>query len=1410
MSADGPPETPPPNGPAPGDGRRRPVRGGFGTAILLAAAAAPFLPAPADAGAVAVLAALWWLARPRPGRWLVGLGLSAVAAALAAGSAIERWPRPPLADGVPRLTASYVRLWDDLAAEAAAAAAVFAADPQPAAPRAEGFRRLQERLDDGGARGLTLLLLDPDGDAVAWAGEGLLHEPDPYSLPAAGLDWRHGHTAITLLAVEPLSAARRPWRAVAGRSLATDRLPFATAGTGWPSEVSWHLQPGEAMPASGAVSLRRDGAPTMLVTPPADAGSRWTQAARRTRRLGLIVLGFTLFASPILRAAGRRQEGSAAFLPAFSLLAMAGFAAWSRAAALAPAVAAVLVVAAGLATWSLLQPRRGSVRKGGGEVLGALGVLALTAAAWGFQQRLGAVDLAAGLGGSGTVFALRLTGCLLALAVLRLAARRLGPALGDRPAWIALLLLAAAAAAHDLPLAGAALLALGVVAAVRWLTGVDFAERPAAIGGLLLLAAVAGGVSWEIAYREELRRQVGDEVLPKVAPPTAGELEAIRGELDDHFGKLDLTREPAPAGAVAGTDDLAYALWRRSPLAARDGLSALVVEPSEGRPSSFSFGLALDEDLGLAPSPARWQVPAVPAWRGAMVAGEAALRVAGRPWGRARYWLLPRPGFRLEVSEIGELEAALIRGEPHRRAVDGLPPTVLYGLYSPAGRAIVSPWEEAPPLERAILESGGRGRTRTPDGAAWTWKTREDDGVEVLYLPRLGLLAGLERVGGHALGSVALVALVAALALAFALPRRALRDLFERTFRSYSKRLILVYTVLLLLPLIALNLFLLRDFEARLGREQMSHARGAIGSARLFLLDYLLRLEPGSSIETRLNRPLLEGVASVVEHQVNLYWGSRFYASSQNELYAAGLLPERIPGEIYARLAFDGQEMAFRRRRGGKIDYLEFYAPVPIPGTEPSQRGFFLSVPLLEQEKEVERDLATLRRRAVLVTTALFLLLTAVGSRLAKSFTTPIMELIEGTRRIAAGAPFLTVTPRERELSALADAVDEMARRFASGRKKLLAEKQVVERIVANITSAVVSLDRERRVLLHNHRAAELLGIEKGMLIGEALADDERLRGVAEFLRRAGDEPQQETLQISPPTPQQISPPTPQGPQQLVDVDEGGESREWALVWVPIPGSEDPAALLVVDDVTEVVRGQRLEAWAEMARIIAHEIKNPLTPLRLSTEHMRRVFATDREQFEPVFERCTDNILSQVEELKDIASEFSIYSRIPRAELRPGDLVATLKEVVAAYGDGEGRGVTIDFVCNLEELPARFDKKLLGRAIRNLLENAIRANSGRGTIELGLERREGAAAIRVADSGPGVEPKTLRRIFEPYFSTYESGTGLGLAITRRVVEEHGGRIEARNRPAGGLEVLTTLPLSPGEANERKAEDAGTR
>jgi two-component system nitrogen regulation sensor histidine kinase NtrY len=313
--------------------------------------------------------------------------------------------------------------------------------------------------------------------------------------------------------------------------------------------------------------------------------------------------------------------------------------------------------------------------------------------------------------------------------------------------------------------------------------------------------------------------------------------------------------------------------------------------------------------------------------------------------------------------------------------------------------------------------------------------------------------------------------------------------------------------------------------------------------------------------------------------------------------------------------------------------------------------------------------------------------------------------------------------------------------------------------------------------------AAALLGTGVGESLEESVARWERLRPVAEFLRTAGagGPPGSEMARAT---------------VRLAAADGGGE-REWALVWVPVPGAGEPSALLVVEDATEVLRSQRLLAWAEMARMIAHEIKNPLTPIRLSAEHMMEVYRHDPEHFDRVFERCTNNILTQVDELRSIASEFSAYSSIPRIDPRPADLVSSMADLVEGYQAAPPPGVSVDFEPEVPEIVTRFDAKLLQRAVRNLIENALRATGSGGhggKVEVRLDRVNGFARIAVLDSGPGVPPELLPRIFDPYFSTHDTGTGLGLPIARRIAEEHGGDITARNRPEGGLEVMVTLPV----------------
>jgi nitrogen fixation/metabolism regulation signal transduction histidine kinase len=227
----------------------------------------------------------------------------------------------------------------------------------------------------------------------------------------------------------------------------------------------------------------------------------------------------------------------------------------------------------------------------------------------------------------------------------------------------------------------------------------------------------------------------------------------------------------------------------------------------------------------------------------------------------------------------------------------------------------------------------------------------------------------------------------------------------------------------------------------------------------------------------------------------------------------------------------------------------------------------------------------------------------------------------------------------------------------------------------------------------------------------------------------------------------------------------------------------------------QLERTHRLEAWAEMARQVAHEIKNPLTPIQLSAEHLRRVHADRGEPLGTVLEGCVDSILGQVRLLRQIASEFSSFASSPRARQAPVDPVDLVREVVEPYrAPLHGR---IDLVNEVASpLPQVFvDRTLVMRALANIVENALHAMPTTGSLRLSASVEDGWVAIRVEDTGIGMDAEALGRVFEPYFSTKTTGTGLGLPIARRNIEVSGGQIEVESEKGRGTAVTIKLPTA---------------
>ncbi len=229
----------------------------------------------------------------------------------------------------------------------------------------------------------------------------------------------------------------------------------------------------------------------------------------------------------------------------------------------------------------------------------------------------------------------------------------------------------------------------------------------------------------------------------------------------------------------------------------------------------------------------------------------------------------------------------------------------------------------------------------------------------------------------------------------------------------------------------------------------------------------------------------------------------------------------------------------------------------------------------------------------------------------------------------------------------------------------------------------------------------------------------------------------------------------------------------------------------------ELERTHRLEAWAEMARQVAHDIKNPLTPIQLSAEHLRRVHADRGRPLEPVLEGCVDSILSQVRLLRQIASEFSSFAASPTARLAPVDLPDLVEEVIRPYEVGAGDRWTFSRLIESPVPALLIDRVLIGRALTNVIDNALHAMPGGGAITIGIRRAgDRSVELTMSDTGVGMDEEALAHLFEPYFSTKAVGTGLGLSIARRNVDLNGGTISVNSAPGRGTTVTIMLPAAP--------------
>jgi two-component system nitrogen regulation sensor histidine kinase NtrY len=443
---------------------------------------------------------------------------------------------------------------------------------------------------------------------------------------------------------------------------------------------------------------------------------------------------------------------------------------------------------------------------------------------------------------------------------------------------------------------------------------------------------------------------------------------------------------------------------------------------------------------------------------------------------------------------------------------------------------------------------------------------------------------------------------------------------------------------------------------------------------------------------------------------------------------------------------------------------------------------------------EEYRQLSILKQPIRNSYTITFLLITLVvlfsatwfGFFFAKGITVPIQRLGEGMRRVAQGDwEYRAPLGGDDEIATLVTSFNQMTGELKTIHSELEERHRYIENILQNITAGVVSLDADGVVATVNPAAASMLGIG---------AEDVRGRAWPEVFTRPDLQPIGEVIER-----------VHSGARRLADLQlkvAGGPRSLTA--WVTATALTDEAGapcgvILFFEDVTFLLRVERMEAWREVARRIAHEIKNPLTPIQLSAQRLRKRYAAELSGDDAsLFEECTRTIIGQVEQLKRLVNEFSTFARLPTVEVAPHDLKAVVEEALVLYREGH-RDIGFEFDAD-PLLPAiDIDPDAIKRAMINLLDNAVYACSaapGGGRVQVVLAHDPGLGVVRleVADNGPGMTPDVQARVFEPYFSTKKDGTGLGLAIVSAIVADHHAYVRLRENLPRGVRVVIEFPL----------------
>jgi PAS domain S-box-containing protein len=882
-------------------------------------------------------------------------------------------------------------------------------------------------------------------------------------------------------------------------------------------------------------------------------------------------------------------------------------------------------------------------------------------------------------------------------------------------------------------------------------------ERPGSRTPRVALVATAVAALVTLPLAAHARVQAAHELLveraERIGQSSSQWLQYTMTRTQEYLQDNPLVRETI----VERDRDGALAVWSRSPLRDLDFATALYVFDSTGSLVS-QFALTAEDQTAKA----REAIDAV---------GPSQLPVGGSAGTTGARWVVV-PVTTAE-GRIGTAVAMTTEALELRRPTG--PAFLLTDLLATPGGGDIPGYELLPVGERA------------PPRTLLTSVRDGDEASAQLAMPLDPLLPGARGYAVFVLvGALIGLAIGALDRLGDARARVRWRVGFRtrNPLRSFRVQLLLAFLAVAAIPLALYAVLGYRATRAELEEGARTATADALRAASALLVDDVA-LTQGTTpaLDARLR-----GIAGILQQDLILHWRGRTVASSRPEIFASQLFADRIPGDVYVDLFEVRQPVVFDETSLGERSFLVAYSMLDQSGAPP---GYSLATPLLIREDRVRVDLQRLGEGVFLLSAFSIGFLLVVSWWLARAMARPLSALERGTRQIAAGHLGYRLPPpsRQDEFGRLQRSFNAMGERLDESQRALEREKSRVQAILSAVGAGVVALDAVGRVRLINDRAADLLEQSPEAVVDRSVEELVRSDGAAAAFWREVEKQRSRAQR---------------GDRDLV-LRRGGEERHYHLVATRLADAEGAAAGIVVafEDITANVQSQRVLAWGEMARQVAHEIKNPLTPMKLSLQHLERVVDDRAPDFERVFHANLELVLAEIERLERIAGNFARFGAPDPAGRGAFDALEAARETVRLYAPGE-EGIEYRLETQGEPGPLIGDPEGFRRVLVNLLQNAREAVVGRGKgvieVRLDWEREPGWARVSVLDDGIGLPSEGLDRLFEPSFSTKTRGTGLGLAITRRIVESWGGTIDWERREGRGTAMHVRLRTAAKEAS----------